>query len=81
MAKLACSFKGHLGFCDSKVGAFLIPGPAPSTPHPQGALLVAQTQHPRVRDQVEITAQFQSILQRKSLRATKTTTLNTKYRS
>lgn len=80
-AKLACSFTGRLGFHDSEDGDFLIPGPAPSTLHPQGTLLVAQSQHPRVRDQMEIAAQFQSIPQVTTLRATKTTTINTKYRS
>ena len=80
MTKLACSFTDHLDLCDSKVGAFLIPQPAPPTSYSQGALTVAQTGQPRVKDQVDA-ALFQSILQIKSLRVTKTTTINTKYRS
>lgn len=46
MTKLACSFTRHVGLCDSKIGGFLVPRPAPSTPYPEGTLLVAQTQHP-----------------------------------
>lgn len=74
MTQFACSFIGQLGLCDSKVGAFPIPGLTPSTLHPQEALLTAGSRHPSVRDQVDA-AQFQSMLQIKSLRATKPTPL------
>lgn len=75
MTKFACNFIGHLGLCDSRVGASPIPRMAPSTLHPEKALLIVQSRHPRVRDQ------FQSILQIKSLRMTKITTIDTKCRS
>lgn len=49
------------------------PGWLPLTLHPEKALLIAQSRHPR--------DQFQSILQIKSLRMTKITTIDTKCRN